>query len=77
MKLWFQIMIAAGILSVSAASLSYTWNAWRTLQLERRGEEICTYFVERHGKDWGDVEKWMARRQCINGVLGKGELSAK
>jgi hypothetical protein len=71
MKLWFQIVIAVGIMSMSAASLLYAWRAWSALQLEKRGEEICKYFVEQNWPDLGDGEKWLTRRQCVNGVMGK------
>jgi hypothetical protein len=75
MKLWFQLVLTVGIISVSAASLAYTWQTWRDFQQETRSEEICKYYIEQHAKDSGDVEKWLARRQCVNGVLGKVNLS--
>lgn len=77
MKLWFQIVVAIGLLSVSAASLTYTWRAWRAYQLEKQAEEVCTPYIEEKGKDFGSVERWLTRRQCINGVLGKTEVSTQ
>lgn len=76
MKLWFQIVIAVGTLFVSAASLLYTWRAWHALQLEKRSEEICKYFVEQKRPNLGDVEQWLTRRQCVNGVMGKDNWPA-
>ena len=78
MKLWFQIVLCVGIVSVSAASLSYAWQIWRAYQLELRAEEICKVYLDDKFHNFpnvGDIEKWFTRRQCVNGVLEKGELT--
>jgi hypothetical protein len=71
MKFWFQVIISIGILAVSAASIAYTWQTWRSYNLERRAEEICKFYLDQKAKEYGETEKWMARRSCINNVMGK------
>ena len=73
MKLWLQIILCLGIVSVSAASLSYTWQTWRAYQLEMRAEEICKTYLESKLSNLGDLDLWFGRRQCINMVMGRGE----
>jgi hypothetical protein len=71
MKLWFQIVVSIGILAVSAAAISYTWQVWRTYELEYHAEEICKFIVDDNFKEAGDLEKWLGRRSCINDAMGK------
>ena len=74
MKLWFQIVVTIGIISVSVASVLYTWHTWRAYQLEMRAEEVCTYYLDSKRRDFDSVEIWFSQRQCINMVMGKGEV---
>jgi hypothetical protein len=77
MKLWFQMVVSLGILSISAASLSYTWMTWRAYDLETRANEVCKIYVETEagdflkGRNLGEAEGWFAKWQCINRVMGK------
>jgi hypothetical protein len=84
--LWFHIVVSVGILAVSAASATYIWQTWRAYDIERRADGICKYFVEEHlGADYAkakedvkttedlhkNVEAWIARRECINRIMGR------
>jgi hypothetical protein len=71
MKLWFQIIGCVGIVSVSAAALSYTWLAWRAYQLETRAEVICKSYVDDKASELDDTVKWLGQRECINMVMGR------
>jgi hypothetical protein len=75
-KLWFQIVLAIGILAISAASLVYVWQTWRAYRLETRAEELCKFYLERNLEKGTDVdsniEHWFDRRQCVNEIMGKG-----
>ena len=73
MKLWFQIVVILGIISVSVASLFYTWHTWRAYRLEMRAEEVCKYYLDSKRRDFDSVEIWFTQRQCVNMVMGKGE----
>ena len=76
MKLWFQIVLSIGILSISAASFVYVWQTWRAYQLETRAEEVCKFYLEQKLEKGADVESniehWFGRRQCVNEIMGKG-----
>ena len=74
MKLWFQIVVTIGIISlVSTASVLYTWQTWRAYQLEMRAEEVCKFYLDSKRRDFGAIEIWFTQRQCVNMVMGKGE----
>jgi hypothetical protein len=74
MKLWFQIVICVGIVSVSAASLSYTWQTWRSYTLEHNAREACE-ILHQETLPAGDREAaadyWRRLRGCINEILGR------
>ena len=79
MKLWFQIVLAIGILAISAASLVYVLQTWRAYRLETRAEELCKFYLERNLEKGADVdiniEHWFDRRHCVNEIMGKGSGS--
>ena len=75
MRIWLQIVVCVGILAISAAAVAYTWQSWRIYSLERHAETICKDYIDKHAPRSGaNVEKWLARRECINGVLGMGDF---
>jgi hypothetical protein len=84
--LWFQIVLAFGVAAISTASAAYSWQTWRIYDFERKADGICEFVVNDHlGPDYPkeredvktgeDVRKyidaWMARRQCINQLMGR------
>ena len=71
MKSWFQVVVSLGIIAVSAAAVSYTWQVWRTYDLEYWAGEIYKFYVDETFKGSGDIEKWFARRSCINEAIGR------
>jgi hypothetical protein len=76
MKLWFQAVLAIGILSVSAASISYTWRTYRIYKVEKDAEMICRAFLNddlEKADESNAAETLLAWRQCISNVLSPSQ----
>ena len=81
-RLWLQLVLCVGVLSVSAASLAYTWQTWQTQRFESRVAAICKGYVESANPDYAvkdaktqadffnAIGGWMAQRDCVNRVVG-------
>ena len=68
MRLWLQIVLAIGILAVSAASGVYVWRSIQSYRLEKEAAWICDHIVASNSDDYKQV---FALKMCENRYLGK------